>query len=235
LQNFGGIFVDTGQAELEETLPVDLIELTGDESDYKLSDELGVIHGKWLKERRREESVAALGALGVEATRRQHYLGLPDRDLNDPDIKAELSLRIAGVVLEILNQNPDKSVAIFTMGEEGCDGHSDHSATHEALIAAQGILNGGSRNVEVFALSREVEYGEDGIAFEVDTELAQEALAEHRTQMPVSIVDGKFMIRDEQAWGKIQEDYGQFFELQVFRRVVEDSASVELEAEMVAA
>jgi LmbE family N-acetylglucosaminyl deacetylase len=236
LQNFGGIFVDTGQSELEETLPEDLKVLTGDESDHKLSDELEVIHTVWLKECRREEAVAALGVLGVEAIRRQHYFGLPDRDLNNPKIKEKLRSRIAGVALEILDQTPNKPVAIFTMGEAGCDGHSDHLATHEAVLAAQGDLSAKGIDVEVLALSRDSDYGDDEMFFEVEPDLVLRVLSEHRSQMPITFIDGELVVHDEQAWEKIQEDYGQFFERQVFGRVSEGSASSEgSEAELAAA
>ncbi len=82
---------------------------------------------------RRSESQAGLTSLGLYADN-LHYPDLPDGQLSDPTIFTQLT---ADITTFIRTHHITRAV---TLGPDGGDGHPDHIAVHQAVVAACGSL-----------------------------------------------------------------------------------------------
>lgn len=125
---------------------------------------------------RRQESVNGLQALGVKHER-QVYLGLQDGDLERS--RKELAEAIVDVALE------RRVGQIFTLGNNGFDGHPDHVSSHQAAVLAVKKLHDLGSYVSLLGLSssHDGRHAVEGSDRARSTKL--HAMSSHTSQFPI--------------------------------------------------
>lgn len=140
---------------------------------------INMVGGDFVRAGRRlHESLAGLAYLGV-APQDQFYPDLGDGQLCDS--AAELEEQLANC-LEVIEPN-----RIFTLGEDGYDGHPDHQAVHKACLRALARLG---LDCELYGLSNTESAG----LIVPSAERKLGAMALHRSQC---------VIDDLERWGDV--------------------------------
>jgi LmbE family N-acetylglucosaminyl deacetylase len=226
---FGGIFVEEKRVDLEISL-LKVLELPDKDQVPSLEGELQNLHRSWLGQRRREESVAGLGILGVNESR-QHYLELPDKELgNGQEVDPELVEAIAEVVLREMVHHPGLPIALFTLGEGGFDGHDDHKATHHAAVSVARLLLKQGIDVELFALDGNRTYDEtDGLWLEADPGEVVDAIAQHRTHFAPSEERDSIEPTDRLILSGLPPEYWHLIRGQFYKLVTGDRRADEID------
>lgn len=130
------------------------------------------------KSYRRGEANDALRAYGI-AVENQHFLGLPDGSVTSENYRAVIS----SAVSRLLRDYDVESV--ITLGDQGYDGHTDHSAVHEAARAA---LPDRKRKASLYGLSN----GGGNVYIAADPAAKLRRLVHHETQFGIDLTNSSY-------------------------------------------